>query len=417
MNQTRQAYHLSEQTHTMVDYLRETLPDCCLLSGIRLLSGEKHAVTYIDLIIITPTAVMVSVDAAHGEVDPTAIENALDNFQKAAFKTIQTPTQFCWLYNAPPHTNRMVISSGAELERLLRLPQVHAQAIDVARLRAAIIRTVEQDSMTTSDRRPTQAANANTVVEQPRVVPSQIETSHVIEGKRLWRMDARALHDSLVKAFMSPQYARQNLKRLLLPNVWQIEVHPTVFDKLDTTSHARQLEQGLLDALTRKNIRLNEDRFKPFGDVSVTITSSSDLTPKSWRFNFRFAADAVHKKQHPTAILRLLNSNQHVQWGVCKPVTVIGRSPTCDIVLRPISTQQWLHVSRKHARIRYDEGQFYLLDGATTATPSRYGTFVQGQHVDTVQPVKLLDGMEIILGASGSEATTLDIARLSFHIG
>ena len=52
-------------------------------------------------------------------------------------------------------------------------------------------------------------------------------------------------------------------------------------------------------------------------------------------------------------------------------LTVVGRLPTCNLVISDIS------VSRKHAQIRLDDaGRAYLQD-----TGSRFGTFRNGQQV------------------------------------
>jgi pSer/pThr/pTyr-binding forkhead associated (FHA) protein len=51
-------------------------------------------------------------------------------------------------------------------------------------------------------------------------------------------------------------------------------------------------------------------------------------------------------------------------------VSIVGRLPTCDIVLNDPS------VSRHHATLRVDDGRCYCQD-----TGSRFGTFINGEQI------------------------------------
>ncbi len=64
--------------------------------------------------------------------------------------------------------------------------------------------------------------------------------------------------------------------------------------------------------------------------------------------------------------------------------TIIGRLPECDVVLESRA------VSRRHARIFYNEGQYYLED-----LQSRNGTFLNGERVEQAQVLKDQDVIDI----------------------
>jgi DNA-binding winged helix-turn-helix (wHTH) protein len=70
-----------------------------------------------------------------------------------------------------------------------------------------------------------------------------------------------------------------------------------------------------------------------------------------------------------------------------EPVTTLGRSETCDLVI-PRST-----VSRIHARIELQHNRYLISDAG-----SSNGTFVNGRRIE--EPVQLSTGDEIWLGSS-----------------
>jgi len=75
------------------------------------------------------------------------------------------------------------------------------------------------------------------------------------------------------------------------------------------------------------------------------------------------------------------------------PVTWIGRSPTCDLRVG----KMYFNVSGIHAHIKRLEDKFVLFDGDGTK-PSRRGTFVGNQAVNSASGKVLEEGDRIILG-------------------
>lgn len=76
---------------------------------------------------------------------------------------------------------------------------------------------------------------------------------------------------------------------------------------------------------------------------------------------------------------------------------IIGRSPTNDIVIVDP------YVSRRHARIFYRDGKWYIEDLGSTN-----GTVVDGEPLED-KPVELKDGSEIVVG--------LTVLRASYEEG
>lgn len=68
---------------------------------------------------------------------------------------------------------------------------------------------------------------------------------------------------------------------------------------------------------------------------------------------------------------------------------IIGRDPDCDIVVADP------YVSRKHAKIFYREGKWFIED-----IGSRNGTFVDGEDIRGREAVELRENMEIVIGFS-----------------
>src|SRR5437870_3535004 len=73
-------------------------------------------------------------------------------------------------------------------------------------------------------------------------------------------------------------------------------------------------------------------------------------------------------------------------------VVLVGRDPSvCHYFF---SQEQWPMVSRKHAEFRFVDGRCVVADAN-----SRFGTFVNGQRINT--PVQVRVGSNIQLGAEG----------------
>lgn len=100
---------------------------------------------------------------------------------------------------------------------------------------------------------------------------------------------------------------------------------------------------------------------------------------------------------------------QKIELGIAE--FVLGRDPACDFVINDIE------VSRRHARLIAQSGGYVIEDLGSTN-----GTFVEGQRVDTVRPLK--PGEKIQLGErvtlryeaeaepSEAETRTLDVPSL-----
>ncbi len=90
-----------------------------------------------------------------------------------------------------------------------------------------------------------------------------------------------------------------------------------------------------------------------------------------------------HQEQEEVAMLILQRGGQGGQrWRLDRPEIIIGRSPTCDIILPD------RQVSRRHARI-FREGETYFVEDLG----SKNGTWVNG--VPVREPTALQDGDEI----------------------
>jgi len=94
------------------------------------------------------------------------------------------------------------------------------------------------------------------------------------------------------------------------------------------------------------------------------------------------------KREPKMPMVGLLIDQEHPErrFDVAKPTVTIGRAHTCDVVIDHAT------VSRQHATIRLEEGQFRLYD-----LGSSNGTFLGEQRVR--EPVTLEDGSTIRFGA------------------
>jgi len=68
---------------------------------------------------------------------------------------------------------------------------------------------------------------------------------------------------------------------------------------------------------------------------------------------------------------------------------IVGRDPGCDIVIPDP------YVSRRHARIFYRDGRWYIED-----LGSRNGTYVDGEDIRGKGALELKTGMSIVVGLS-----------------
>lgn len=88
---------------------------------------------------------------------------------------------------------------------------------------------------------------------------------------------------------------------------------------------------------------------------------------------FQFYHAFLTKERAIAKIVVIGGPMRGVEFSVAKPVLTIGRYPDNDIFLPPDPT-----VSRRHARITYEEGKFWIED-----TNSTNGTFIGGQQITT----------------------------------
>lgn len=89
-------------------------------------------------------------------------------------------------------------------------------------------------------------------------------------------------------------------------------------------------------------------------------------------------------------LLKIVKSNffmPQTEWKLNPGEYIVGRYPSNDIVLPDP------YVSRRHARIFYKDGEWYIED-----LDSTNGTIVNNEDIKGKGPIKLDDGSEIIIG-------------------
>jgi pSer/pThr/pTyr-binding forkhead associated (FHA) protein len=117
--------------------------------------------------------------------------------------------------------------------------------------------------------------------------------------------------------------------------------------------------------------------------------------------------DKVENPAHLT--LRADNGEVLQEYTLEKLETTIGRAPTSDILLSKDKL-----TSRRHATVRYENGNYVLLD-----EHSANGTFVNGQQLEEMTPRTLQDGdhigigeHELIFQAFKSASSAVDIESM-----
>jgi pSer/pThr/pTyr-binding forkhead associated (FHA) protein len=100
-------------------------------------------------------------------------------------------------------------------------------------------------------------------------------------------------------------------------------------------------------------------------------------------------ATAVPKIKNPARFILKSESGEVIQeYTLDKEEITIGRAPTSDILLSKDKL-----TSRRHATVRYENGQYILRDER-----SANGTFVNGQQLEELVPYTLKDGDHIGIG-------------------
>jgi ABC-type multidrug transport system ATPase subunit/pSer/pThr/pTyr-binding forkhead associated (FHA) protein len=97
-------------------------------------------------------------------------------------------------------------------------------------------------------------------------------------------------------------------------------------------------------------------------------------------------------KPFETARLEFVNAGSRQPFALSKPSVWLGRDPSCEIIFDSSSGT----VSRKHAEIKVENGDYVILDNN-----SFNGTLVNEQRITT--PIPLYNGDEIQLGIGGPE--------------
>jgi predicted component of type VI protein secretion system len=101
------------------------------------------------------------------------------------------------------------------------------------------------------------------------------------------------------------------------------------------------------------------------------------------------AQATLDRIEDPARFLLRAESGETLQeYLLDKAEIVIGRAPTSDILLSKDKL-----TSRRHATVRYDNGQYYLYD-----EHSANGTFVNGQQIEDTTSYQLHDGDQVGIG-------------------
>ena len=106
-------------------------------------------------------------------------------------------------------------------------------------------------------------------------------------------------------------------------------------------------------------------------DMAPTISGSAEGIDKPARF-----------------VLRSESGEELETYTLDKPEMTIGRAPTSDILLSKDKL-----TSRRHATVRYENGNYYLRDEG-----SANNTFLNGQQIETMTPRLLKDGDHVGIG-------------------
>lgn len=154
--------------------------------------------------------------------------------------------------------------------------------------------------------------------------------------------------------------------------------------------------------------------YTPEGEVTVTLAARSDI------MRGQCVADShvAHSNRQAVsthAYLRLGQSEHY--FPLSHALVTIGRHYTCTISLADMDRAQ--RISRWHAHIRYENGQFRLYDGYD-GQESKGGTWVDGQRVTTHYGHPLRPQDAIVLGRPQRKDPRLPVEggiQLTFHTG
>ncbi len=111
---------------------------------------------------------------------------------------------------------------------------------------------------------------------------------------------------------------------------------------------------------------------------------------------------APPKKPFETAHLQFVNEGSRPPFTLNKPSVWLGREPACEIIFDASSGT----VSRKHAEIKVDDGEYVIVDNK-----SFNGTLVNDQRITS--PIPLYHNDEITLGIGGPVLRFLSPTRIA----
>jgi hypothetical protein len=95
----------------------------------------------------------------------------------------------------------------------------------------------------------------------------------------------------------------------------------------------------------------------------------------------------------PVAFLKMECDKYNIVRRIKEPVTIIGRAKDCHLEI----PDDYDNVERYHATIFYKEGIFTIADGCRDS-PTRFGTFVNGNRLKPRTRIPLRNGDRIVLG-------------------
>lgn len=235
-------------------------------------------------------------------------------------------------------------------------------------------------------------------------------------------VSAERIRTALLNAMFASQHNKQTLDGLLVPNQYDVHVHLYPFHRLAVADLQRRLPQTLHHALTQKNRRLGQQRYRMIDEIKIKILPDATLGTHEIVVNPRF--DTAHGKQRlgaqtDTLAYLVAHNGQTLQrWQLAPTLTTLGRDTTCTIQLATPAVQAACLVSKQHAQVDYANNRFRLWDGKPPYLPSKNGTFLDGQPIPLRQPVPLTDGAEIVLASLDPirpNRQTAGIAVLTFH--
>ena len=182
----------------------------------------------------------------------------------------------------------------------------------------------------------------------------------------------------------------------------------------------RQWEGKLLEYLTTTNSRQGRKDFRFGGPVQIEIRPTPDLQSNQVRILSRIQPEvkgAAVQAQAGAACLMLLPGDR--RWTLSPGINTIGRDASSDIYLDLPQVQERRLISRFHAHLRVQGGEYRLFDGSPDGKPSANGTYVNYQRVPP-EGIVLQDGDYIILGAikpGDPRPETPGVAAIKFSSG